>query len=71
MKAQRLDQHHVGELLRNERSSRLRFAKLFGHALERPAHCGFIGFLPYVHDRWQSVEQHAGGAALQRKVPTR
>ena len=42
VKPQRLDKHHVGELLRNERSTGLWIAKLLAKALERPAHGSLI-----------------------------
>jgi hypothetical protein len=38
MQPQGLNQHHVGEMLRDQRATRLRFAQLLHHPFQRPAH---------------------------------
>src|SRR5579871_1855391 len=63
VQAQRLDEHHVGELLRNQRTAGLWVAKFLAHALKRPAHGGFVRLAADVDDGRQRMQEHLGVAA--------
>ena len=68
MQPQRLDQHHVGEMLRDQKAARLRLAQLLPHPLQRPAQRRLVRFLPDMHDRRQHPQQDVGMIAGKGEV---
>ena len=50
MQSQRLNQHHVGEMLCNQKAARLRLEQFLPHPLQRPAQRRFIRFFPDMHN---------------------
>ena len=57
MQSQGLHQHHVGEVLCDQKAARLRLAQLLSHPLQRPAHRRLIRFFPDMHDGRQNPQQ--------------
>ena len=68
MEAEGLDEHHVGELLRDEGAAGLGAAELFAHALEGPAHGGLVGLALDVDDGRERLQDHVGVAAGEGEV---
>ena len=68
IKAQGLDEHHVGEVLDDEEAAGAGIAELLAHAFEGPAHGGFVGFMADVRDGGEDIEQDAGVAAGEGEV---
>ena len=60
MQPQSLNQHHVGEVLRDQKAARLRLAQLLPHPLQRPAHRRLVRFFPDMHNGRQHPQQDAG-----------
>ena len=63
VEAQGLDEHHVGELLGDERAAGLGVAEFVAHAFEGPAHGGFVGLALDVDDGGQRLQKQLGVAA--------
>ena len=68
MEAEGLDEHHVGELLGDERAAGLRGAELVAHALQGPAHGCFVGLAADVDDGREGLEEHVGVGAGEEEV---
>ena len=68
MQPQRLHQHHVRQLLRDQRPTRLWVAHLLLHTLERPPHGRLVGLLLNVHNRPQRLQQRPRMIAAQGKM---
>lgn len=62
-------QHHVGEVLCDQKAARLRLAQLLHHLLQRPAQGGLVQFFSYMHDGRQHPQQDAGMLAGKDEVP--
>ncbi len=68
VQAQRLDEHRIGKMLRNQRSTGSRVAEFLTHPFERPAHGGFVRLAANVDDGRQRLQEHFGMAAAQGEV---
>ncbi len=68
MQPQGLHQHHVCEVLRDQRAARLRLEQLLPHPLQRPAHRRLVRFFPEMHDGRQHPQQDAGMIAGEGEV---
>jgi hypothetical protein len=60
MQPQGLNQHHVGELLRDQEGARLRIPQVLHHPFQRPAQRRFVRFLSDMHNGRQDTQQDAG-----------
>src|SRR5581483_6481356 len=60
MPPQRQQQHHMREMLGDEKAAGLRLAQLPHHPLDRPSQRGLIRFVANVRDGRQQSEEHAG-----------
>jgi hypothetical protein len=68
MQSQGLDQHHVREVLCDQKAARLWLAQLLPHPLQRPAQRRLVRFLSDMPYRRQRPEQDAGMSAGKREV---
>ena len=68
VQAQGLNDHHVGELLRDQRAAGLRIAQLLFHAFEGPAQRCFVGLLADMDDGRQGLQQHVSVGADEGEV---
>ena len=68
MQPQGLNQHHVGEVLCDQKAARLRLAQLLHHPLHRPAQRRLVRFFPDMHDGRQHPQQDAGMIAGKGEV---
>ena len=69
MQAQSLNHHHVGELLCDEETARLRIAQFLPHPLQRPAHRRLLRFFADMHDRRQFRQKNIGMLTGKGEVP--
>ena len=60
MQPQGLNQHHVREMLCDQKAARLWLAQLLHHPLQRPAHCRLVRFFADMHNGRQHPQQDAG-----------
>jgi hypothetical protein len=60
VQTQGLNQHHVGEVLYDQKAARLPLAQLLHHPLHGPAQRSLVRFFPDMHDGRQHPQQDAG-----------
>ena len=65
---QGLNQHHMDEMVNNQKTARLRLAQLLHHPVQRPAQRRLVGFFPDMHDRRQHPQQDVGMIAVKHEV---
>src|ERR1035438_1271982 len=70
MQPKSLNEHHVGELLSDQRATRLRIAQLLLHPFYRPSHRSSIGFLADMHDGRKRPQQNVGMTATRSEEHT-
>src|ERR1700741_3526666 len=69
MKTQGLNQHHVCELLCDQKTAGLRIVKFLPQSLQRPAHRRLLRFFPDMNDRRQLRQKDIGTLTSEDEVP--